>query len=380
MGACEMKEDLKTNDAGLEEQGGKPMQFSIMFFSSDATGQQDDRYGLLMSCAEFADRAGFTAAWIPERHFHRFGGPFPNPAVLGAAIAAKTSNIRIRAGSVILPLHDPIRVAEEWSMVDNLSRGRVDLAFGQGWNPNDFVLAPDRYNDRLMTMYRDIDRVRALWRGQTLTRRNGVGAEVEIGAFPPPVQKDLNIWITCSGGHDRFVEAGAMGANLLTALLFQDIEETAAKIRSYREARERNGFDPATGRVTLMMHTFIGESASQVRATVRAPMLKYFEDSVDLWRQQSLELDTVNEEERAQLLEFAFQRYLRTHSLCGTPESHAPLIRRLSSIGVDEIACLLDFGVAAEQVLESLPHLKRLQELSACKQAESQPAHDAASA
>jgi alkanesulfonate monooxygenase SsuD/methylene tetrahydromethanopterin reductase-like flavin-dependent oxidoreductase (luciferase family) len=63
--------------------------------------------------------------------------------VLAAALAVSTSNIRIRAGSVISPLQNPIRVAEEWSIVDNLSNGRVDLAFGQGWNPNDFVLAPD---------------------------------------------------------------------------------------------------------------------------------------------------------------------------------------------------------------------------------------------
>jgi len=378
-----MKQDLKTNDAGSgarKGRPGKPMQFSIMFFASDAARQQDDKYGLVMSCAEFADRAGFTATWIPERHFHRFGGPFPNPAVLGAAIAAKTSSIRIRAGSVILPLHDPIRVAEEWSMVDNLSRGRVDLAFGQGWNPNDFALAPDRFGDRLQSMYRDIEQVRALWRGRTVARRNGVGAEVEIGAFPPPLQEDLNVWITCSGGHDRFIEAGAMGANVLTALLFQDIEETAAKIRSYREARARHGFDPDTGHVTLMMHTFIGASAERVRATVRAPMLKYLEDSVDLWRQQSRELEGASEEERAKLLEFALLRYLRTHSLCGTPESHAPLVEELARIGVDEIACLLDFGVAADQVLASLPFLQRLRELSAGRPADQVPAQRAVEA
>ena len=60
---------------------------------------------------------------------HRFGGLYPNPSVAGAALAAITERVDIRAGSCVLPLHDPIRVAEEWSLVDNLSNGRVGISF-----------------------------------------------------------------------------------------------------------------------------------------------------------------------------------------------------------------------------------------------------------
>ena len=70
-------------------------------------------------------RNGFKAVWTPERHFHAFGGLYPNPAVTSAAVAAITTRVRVRAGSVVLPLHNPIRVAEEWAVVDNLSQGRV---------------------------------------------------------------------------------------------------------------------------------------------------------------------------------------------------------------------------------------------------------------
>jgi len=77
-----------------------------------------------------------------ERHFHRFGGSYTNPSVTSAIIAAVTNRIAIRAGSVVLPLHDPIRVAEEWSIVDNLSGGRVGMAIASGWHVDDFVFAP----------------------------------------------------------------------------------------------------------------------------------------------------------------------------------------------------------------------------------------------
>src|SRR5437879_1777503 len=115
------------------------MEFGIMFFSSADQAGTEDRYYLLKKAAEFADQHGFCCIWTPERHFHDFGGLFPNPSVLSAALAVITQRIQLRAGSLISPLHNPIRIAEEWSVVDNLSSGRVAISFGSGWNIDDFI-------------------------------------------------------------------------------------------------------------------------------------------------------------------------------------------------------------------------------------------------
>ncbi|HYW11010.1 MAG TPA: LLM class flavin-dependent oxidoreductase, partial [Longimicrobium sp.] len=114
------------------------MDFGIMFFSSQADRVGSAQYRLVIDAAKFADEHGFSAVWTPERHFHEFGGIFPNPALTSAALAMVTRNLRIRAGSLISPLHDVLRIAEEWAVVDNLSDGRVEVAFGSGWNVNDF--------------------------------------------------------------------------------------------------------------------------------------------------------------------------------------------------------------------------------------------------
>src|SRR5712692_3504600 len=110
----------------------KHMDFSLFYFASADGGESADKYRLLIEGAKFADTHGFAAVWTPERHFHEFGGLYPNPAVTGAALAMITKNIRIRAGSVVSPLHQTIRIAEEWAMVDNLSGGRVDVSFATG--------------------------------------------------------------------------------------------------------------------------------------------------------------------------------------------------------------------------------------------------------
>lgn len=335
------------------------MQFSLMFFASDSDGVEADRYGLTLRTCRYADRAGFVAVWLPERHFHRFGGLYPNPAVVGAAIATGTTRLRIRAGSVILPLNDPLRVAEEWSVVDNLSGGRVDLAFGQGWNPNDFVLQPQNYEARLEVLLRGIDQVRRLWAGDSLERPNGSGKPVAVTIHPRPVQPAFGLWMTCSGSAGRFEDAGRAGANVLTALLFQSAAELGRKIALYRAAREAAGH-AGRGHVTLMLHTYVGRDPDEVRRVVQAPLMRYLEDSADLWAQHSPQIGALSPQARQMVLQLAFEKYLRSQSLCGSVEQCTDRVNDLAGHGVDEIACLIDFGVAEREVFRSLENVARM--------------------
>src|SRR5437899_7492608 len=131
----------------------KVPELSLFFFSADSTERQTNKYEMLLETAKFADEHGFTAVWTPERHFQRFGGLYGSPSVTGAALAVVTKRISIRAGSVVLPLQNPLRVAEEWAMIDNLSNGRVAISAAPGWHVNDFVLSPTSYENRHHDMY-----------------------------------------------------------------------------------------------------------------------------------------------------------------------------------------------------------------------------------
>src|SRR5947207_1321609 len=203
----------------------KDIAFSLFYFASDAAENTADSYRLLLEGARFADQHGFQALWTPERHFHEFGGLYPNPSVTSAAVAVVTQHIHIRAGSVVLPLHNPMRVAEEWAVVDNLSRGRVGIAFASGWHANDFVFAPDKHAQRKEIMQQDIETVRKLWRGESITVQGGTGESIAVKTFPRPVQAQLPVWITSAGiGTEMFRIAGEAGVNVLTHLLGQDVE------------------------------------------------------------------------------------------------------------------------------------------------------------
>lgn len=82
--------------------------------------KQGGIYDFISNATTFADHNNFCGVWLPERHFHPFGALFPNPAVLAAALSLITQKIRLRAGSIVLPINNTVRIAERWSMVDNL--------------------------------------------------------------------------------------------------------------------------------------------------------------------------------------------------------------------------------------------------------------------
>lgn len=348
--------------------------FSLFYFASSSAGSAAEQYRLLLEGARFADSHGFEAVWTPERHFHAFGGPYPNPSVAAAAIAASTTRVKIRAGSVVGTLHHPLRIAEEWALVDNLSGGRVGIAFASGWQPDDFVFNPAAFADKAGTLRRCMDDVRGLWRGEARFYPGPLGHDVAIRTYPRPVQPELPCWITSAGNVATFVEAGRVGANVLTHLLGQSIEDVAEKLAAYRQAWREAGH-AGEGHATLMLHTFLGEDEASVRAIVREPLLEYLRTATNLLHQyawsfpafkrpdgevEPLSLDTLSPEETDALLEHAFERYFETSGLFGTPEDNLDLIARLSAIGVDEVGCLIDFGVAVDTVIGHLPVLDRL--------------------
>lgn len=363
------------------------MDLGIMFFASGGSGRETGKYRLLLEAAQIADRNGLSAVWTPERHFHSFGGLFPNPALLGSALAPLTHRIQIRAGSLISPLHHTIRIAEEWSVVDNLSNGRAAVSFGAGWNVDDFLFFPERYERRQACMYEQIELVRRLWRGEELIETNSFGKPVRVALYPLPVQPELPVWVTSSGHVDTFVSAGRHGANVLTHLIGHDLPTLEEKIQRYRTALRESHGPEARGKVSLMLHTFVGPDLEAVKAKVRTPFREYLRSAITLEQLAAegggvisgghrIEPHQIPAGALEELLDLAYERYLETGSLIGPPDRCLRMVERLEEIGVDEVACLIDFVEDPDAVLESLGHLCEVG--AACADRGNAPAEDLA--
>jgi non-ribosomal peptide synthetase component F/methionyl-tRNA formyltransferase/acyl carrier protein len=198
------------------------------------------------------------------------------------------------------------------------------------------------------------------------------------GANQPP----LSTCVQADDHPDNFQCAAQIGANILTRLLGQPIETLAKNITLYRRTWKEAGH-PGEGRVTLLVPTFVSANEQVVKNVVRGPLKAYLKRELSLVREAAWEfpafqkaseetgqtldqfLSTLSEAGLNELLEFAFERYYRTCGLFGTRAHCLAMVERLKQIGVDEIACLIDFGsldmgMTSEQILQHLPELNAL--------------------
>lgn len=339
----------------------------VIFFSGLASGLGP--YELLLDVARYVDSAGFHAIWTPERHFTEVGGAYPNPAVLAAALATVTKRVRLRAGSINLPLHDPLRVAEEWAVVDQLSNGRVDLAVAPGWHVRDFVLRPENFHNKFDILNEYREQLCAAWRGQPIRRADAFSAPHAIVTYPRPVQPELPIWLTTSQREEAWEFAGRNGFNVLSALINFGPKDLERRIGLYRAAREAAGWDPAAGVVSLMLHTYVDKDRARAVERVRPALTEYLKSFVSQ-HQSANQADASDKvrilqslgDDQDDFVEMVFARYVSTSSLIGDLAEAQTRLENFRRMGVDEVACLVDFGLDKTDVLDSLRLLSQLLE------------------
>jgi natural product biosynthesis luciferase-like monooxygenase protein/amino acid adenylation domain-containing protein len=359
-------EAVPASRATARRDTNKALAFSLSYFGTYEAAYSPSKYELLIEGARFADAEGFQAVWIPERHFHEFGGLSPNPSVLAAALARETKRVQLRAGSVVMPLHHPMRVAEEWSLVDNLAGGRVGVAFASGWHPHDFVFAPENFGKQREVTFEGMETVRRVWRGEPLSLRDGSGKDVELTLHPMPSRTELACWLTIVNNSQTYRKAGELGVGVLTNLMGQTLDELTANIAIYRAALAEFGHDPEAGNVTVLLHTYIREDAEQAIREARRPLCDYLLSSMTLFKRLAqsqnlaIDLDGLSADDREFIVQKAYDKYVAFSALIGSPDTCRPIVESLIAAGVDEIACFVDFGVPTESALQGLPALNEL--------------------
>lgn len=341
------------------------MKFSLFYFDGDGSARKHDSYRLIIDSARFADTNGLTALWVPERHFHAFGGLYPNSSLINAALAMVTDNVQLRSGSIVLPLHHPVRVAEEIAVVDNLSGGRAGVAIASGWTKDEFVLSREPHGSRRSLLWRSYEQVTRLLAGDTVAFEDADGNVVEAKTLPRPLQPRVPFWVACQS-IETFIEAGRRGINVLTALLGETVDSLAPKVSAYRRSLERHGHDPAAGTVSIMVHTFLGDDAEEVRAKVTGPFSDYLRTHYHLLEGLArtvgldMSLNDFSKDDLDSLIRFGVEGFLKGRSLIGTPNRCAETVEVLAQIGIDEIACLVDFVQDYDLVMGGMPHLAKL--------------------
>ncbi|MEU4380490.1 MupA/Atu3671 family FMN-dependent luciferase-like monooxygenase [Micromonospora echinofusca] len=343
-------------DAEVAPESGRSPSVSLALFGFAANGE-NDIYSRLLDLVEVAEAEGLENVWLPERHFDDFAGFSPNPAVLGAMVAMRTSRIGIRAGSSVLPLHSAMSVAEDWAMVDVASGGRVGLGVASGWMKRDFVLSDGTHADRRELFRTRVAQLERLWRGEALAIEGGSGERTEVRLHPRPLS-ELRLWQACVGSPDSFYEAGRAGRGVLTNLIQQDLAQLTGNLERYRQGRRDGGLPPDGGDVTVLLHAAVSTDEAAEQRNMEALeryMFATFRSTHD-----NPELVSVGT--WAPRMKAAASRLRDGLSLVGPEEEWSKLTAALARLGVTDIACLVDFLPPGQAWNDTMRALGRLSE------------------
>ena len=165
----------------------------------------------------YADKLRFNSAWIGEHHFSTLGVN-SSPELLLSFIAARTEHIRLAPAVTVLPLHHPIRVAEQWATLDLISNGRVDFASGRGYDEREYVPFGANFNDNQSIFEEGMEIVRKLWdaHGAEVTHHGKHYQFENVSVTPSPVQKEMNAYVA-SFSKPSIELAGRLGCGLIVA-------------------------------------------------------------------------------------------------------------------------------------------------------------------
>jgi alkanesulfonate monooxygenase SsuD/methylene tetrahydromethanopterin reductase-like flavin-dependent oxidoreductase (luciferase family) len=224
----------------------------------------------------YADQLGMHSAWIGEHHFNSLG-VLSCPDLVLSYIAARTTRIRLAPGVAVLPLHHPIRVAEQWATLDLLSNGRVDFAAGRGYGRSEYEPFHVSFDDNQSIFGEGLEVVRALWEANDrITHQGKHYSFKDVRITPKPVQRPIPTYVA-SFSKPSIELAARLGCGLLVApfaaaMSFGGLMQVADL---YHETCVKYGKSP--GRLMCSYSIHFSDTKEQ-EAAQRARQIRYYKE------------------------------------------------------------------------------------------------------
>ena len=289
--------------------------------------------------AVVADGLGFSSLWLAEHHFLTLGTA-PNPAVLLAAIAQCTENLRLGPAVAVLPLRNPIHVAEDYALVDVLSGGRLNMGVGTGSQPLEFAGFGLDFEDRRELFDQHLAALCKRWRAAASGERGP--AALNVAPVQTPVPPIYVATMQEEGAH----AVGLDGNSMLTLAspLTLELTEVESRLKAHARGLAEGGYPEGSAEAVVAVFAHVAGSDDGAKDTAAPAMARFIQamvgaappDPEDLY-QRMRERDT---------------------GLFGTAEYVAKQLERYAEIGVEHIAFVSRFGgmdaAAAERSLRQL--------------------------
>ena len=297
--------------------------------------------------AVYAEQVGLNSAWIGEHHFSTLG-VLSCPDLALAVVAARTRRIRLAPAVTVLPLHHPIRVAEQWASLDLLSGGRVDFAAGRGYDRREYRPFGVSFEDNQAIFEEGMEVVRRLWSANGPISHHGRHYHFDdVGITPQPVQRPIPSYVASFSQPSIELAArlgcGVIVAPFAAAMTYGGLQQVNDL---YRETCVRHRRQPGRLMCSYFIH-FADNVAQEAAARVR--QIRYFQecalaalpgDARTAPPSYRYFIDMVERLRRLQP-----QDLTENSVLFGSPAQIAEVLKKVEAAGFDEVILYFNVGL-----------------------------------
>jgi alkanesulfonate monooxygenase SsuD/methylene tetrahydromethanopterin reductase-like flavin-dependent oxidoreductase (luciferase family) len=234
----------------------------LLTYVPDLDGPISELYQRIFSQMEEMDQLGYDHIWVTEHHFAMYGGTLPHPPTFMSAIARTTKRIRLGVAINVLPLHNPLEVAESYAMVDVISNGRLDFGVGKGSEAHEYRKFGMRQEESTGRMVEGTEVLRQAWSDKPVNFKGEFFKYDNVPVLPKPVQRPHPpIWVGCARSEESFRWAGNNGFHLMTLpYLYREPHVLPGLVKTYRQALAQAGHDFTGAEVLGKFHIYVSSS------------------------------------------------------------------------------------------------------------------------
>ncbi len=286
-------------------------------------------YAETYELARLAEAHGFDTATIGHHHF--LPGNLGDPLTFLAAVAARTDTLRVGTGIFQLPVHNPVRVAEQVALLDQLSGGRVSLGVGLGWWPLEYQVHGSDFRERGARMEEALQILRLVWEHEHTSFDGRFWSFPELTVHPRPVQRP-HPPLLVAGVADVAIDRAARLGDAWLCGPVQSLTKAASMLESYRQACARHGTDPAW---VLRRFAWVAPTRAEV---VDGALPAYVHGLIEHWRESVEDDEDQALYARVDAGEIPIEEIADQRLLWGTPDDVIAQIQRYeAATGADHV-------------------------------------------
>ena len=326
------------------------MKFGLFYMIPCADWQSPvQRYQDTLEQIDLGDELGFDNVWFAELHFDSRFSTTPSPLMVAAAAAQRTKKIRLGVAVNLLPLHNPVRIAEDIATLDVLSNGRAEFGVGRGAMPAHFqgFNIPIQENRDRFVEY--LDFVIKAWTHEEFSFVGKYHSAQDLRIVPKPVQKPHPPIRIASNSADTFEMVGNLGHNMFISPFVVPMPALRDGVKVYRQTLAASGHPVSTMELSVNMPVFVAGEAEEARSVPEASVKNFLNALLSSYdtpaMQRAIAANPRVKETQARFKEMTLDDWRNDIAICGDPSQCVEKIKALQEdLQPSEIICFFNQG------------------------------------